>query len=257
MIVALLDRLGERDRSVFNRRSVALFLTLAIHALVLLLLLLVHDRIEPRKEDRPLSTFDIAPGEKKKDEEKKSGDQQAKKADKKASKVQPEVKPHIAPPVEVPDQPAAPSFITMTHDQFAASDIAGMTSQKSGEDTAGAGDSKAISGPGQGPGGAHLYNAEWYRKPTNPELATYLPANGPREGWGLVACRTIEDYHVENCQSLGESPLGSGFARAIRQAAWQFQIVPPRMNGKPMIGAWVRIRITYGLEGPSAASGPG
>jgi protein TonB len=47
---------------------------------------------------------------------------------------------------------------------------------------------------------------------------------------------------------MGESPLGSGFARAVREAAWQFRVLPPRINGQPVIGAWVRIRITYGVE---------
>jgi protein TonB len=60
-----------------------------------------------------------------------------------------------------------------------------------------------------------------------------------------VACKTVENYRVDNCQSLGESPAGSGFARAVRQAAWQFMVIPPRINGKPQVGAWVRIKIDY------------
>jgi hypothetical protein len=76
-----------------------------------------------------------------------------------------------------------------------------------------------------------------------------MPANPPPVGWGLVACRTVEDFHVENCQTIGESPLGSGFAKAVRQAAWQFLVRPPRIDGKPQVGAWVRIRIDYTQRG--------
>ena len=51
-------------------------------------------------------------------------------------------------------------------------------------------------------------------------------------------------FHVDNCVELGESP-GSGYARAVREAAWQFLVLPPRIGGKMMVGTWVRIRISY------------
>ena len=155
----------------------------------------------------------------------------------------PKIPPHV-------DVPAAthfelpPGFIHMSRSELASADIGAMhhaapPGAGAGE---GAGDSK---GQGQGPGGGTLYNAEWYREPTHAELSGYIqPGQAPAE-WAMIACRTIEKFHVDDCRELDESPRGSGMARALRQAAWQFLVRPPRVDGKPMIGAWVRIRFDF------------
>jgi hypothetical protein len=158
--------------------------------------------------------------------------------------------------VEVPEEPddapvparkPAFTFMRMSREDMAAADIGGMKSSSTEQVVGGGG----TYGPGEGPGGAILYNADWFRKPTDAQLSGYLPAGGPREGWGMIACQTIERYRVENCQILAESPRGSGFGRAVLDAAWQFQVVPPRINGKPKLGEWVRIRIDYGTRNGS------
>jgi protein TonB len=121
--------------------------------------------------------------------------------------------------------------------------------QDSGNDAQladGPGDSERV---GTAPNGQPLYAAEWYREPTNQELSTYLPPRMPDGGgWGLVACKTIARYHVDDCVELGNSPPGSHLASAVRQAAWQFLVRPPRKGGREMVGEWVRIRIDY-LQG--------
>jgi protein TonB len=98
---------------------------------------------------------------------------------------------------------------------------------------------------GTAPDGEPLYAAEWHRRPTSTQLSAYLPARMPPEGWGLVACKTAPNYRVEDCVELADSPPGSQLAGAVRQAAWQFLVRPPRVGGKVLVGSWVRIRIDY------------
>lgn len=158
-----------------------------------------------------------------------------------------------APPPSAPRSNAFANVVPLTRAELDAADIATMpthpaATQAEAADAGGTGVGKG-SGPddgsGAGPNGERLYDADWYVRPTDAELSPYLRAGAPRTGWGEVACQTVEDHRVENCEQLGESPLGSGFARAVREAAWQFRVMPPRIGGRPMIGAWVRIRIDY------------
>ena len=145
------------------------------------------------------------------------------------------VKPTIAPPAQPVEKPSA--WIEMSKAEMAASDIGKMRKVASGS----AGDSEMV---GHGPNGEALYAAEWAREPTNAELAGYMPRNSP-DGYGLIACKTVAGNRVEDCIELEQSPRGSHLASAVRQAAWQFRVRPPRKGGKPLIGSWVRIRIDY------------
>lgn len=223
-----------------GQRQLIFAITLLLHVL-LFVLLLRQVQTAPVKIERQPDTFELIPVPKPTPERKKPA-AKAKQATK--QKVQP---PKKQEDEDKPSNPK-PAFITLTRDEFAASDIANLPSRSTKSDSGGS--SSAVAGPGEGPGGARLFNADWYRRPTNAELSTYLPPNAPRTGWGEVACKTIENYHVENCRQIGEFPLGSGFSRAVREAAWQFLVWPPRIDGRPMIGTWVRIRITYTESGP-------
>jgi protein TonB len=185
-----------------------------------------------------------AQGEKDKPQERKQ--QQAAKAVTEAHAAPP---PMMPPRVVVPAQQhyeMPPGFIHMTRQEFASSDIGQMKRADAGSAGAGAqGGGGSDDGAGEGPGGARVYNAEWYRKPRDAELAGYFQA-GQRPGdWAMIVCRTVEQFHVEDCRELDESPRGSGSARALRRAAWQFLVRPPRINGKPQIGTWVRIRFDF------------
>lgn len=100
---------------------------------------------------------------------------------------------------------------------------------------------------GTAPNGEPLYAAAWYREPTDENLRGYLStASGP--GWGLIACRTVPGFRVEDCVGLDEYPQGSQINRAVLAAAWQFEVRPPLLGGVSLVGSWVRIRIDYGLK---------
>lgn len=222
--------------------------------LLLALFTLAPHTTPPPEEDRNPVTFEMAPAQKADRAKAKA----AKRADKREARsaAQPVVQPRPVP--RQAEQPPLPfPFVTLDSKQMAAADIGKMAKSDAGAGGGASGNSGAVSGPGEGPGGVQLFNAEWYRRPTDAELSPFLPGKGPPRGWGMVACKTIDHYHVENCQILGESPLGSGLARAVRLAAWQFLVLPPRINGKPQVGSWVRIRIDYTQRVARNGSGEG
>ena len=213
-------------------------LTLLIEGLLVLLLLgLVVAPEATRETATRLQTFSLAPA---------AETAKPTKSDKAAAK--PTVK-RPTPPKEVtpPETPTPPSpntgFIEMSREEMAAADISTLPKQARAAAGNSAGDTALASG--QAPNGEPLYRAEWKREPTDGELAFYLPKDRPPGSWAVIACRTIENYQVENCQSIGESPPGSGIARALRQAAWQFRVRPPRVGNKPLVGAWVSIRFDF------------
>jgi len=149
------------------------------------------------------------------------------------------VKPTIAPPPQPSTKPSP--WLEMSKDEMASSDISKIPAAGSGS----AGDSEVV---GKGPNGELLYAAQWAREPTDAELAGYLPRNAP-DGYGLIACKTVAGNRVEDCIELDQSPRGSHLAAAVRQAAWQFRVRPPRKGGHALVGSWVRIRIDYYRSG--------
>ena len=141
------------------------------------------------------------------------------------------------PPIVLPAKPTIQQdkpleMIEMSKEELASADVRNLPK-------ASAGDSEEV---GRGPHGEVLYAAEWAREPTPAEIGGYWPARAP-SGWGMVACKTIPGNRVDDCVELDQSPRGSHLASAVRQMAWQFHVRPPRKNGRPMIGEWVRILI--------------
>ncbi|HET9628763.1 MAG TPA: hypothetical protein VFP14_04690 [Novosphingobium sp.] len=166
--------------------------------------------------------------------------------------------PVVTPPPPAPTESPLPvlNLIPLSREQMASADIGRMPHRGSAAGPPAPQVGAEAAGGGDGPGGAHLYAAEWVREPTHAEMATYIPRGANTPGaWAMIACRTIEQFHVEDCREMAESPPGSGLARGLRQASWQFLVRPPRVDGRPMIGTWVRIRFDF--TRPPDASGAG
>jgi protein TonB len=243
--------LSPRTPREARRRGVALGLAIIAHALLIWLLLHVSPTIFPMHDQRPLTTFDL---------DRDSGSKPKTAAHEKTvakahSAARAAAKPQAAekqPPTEQPPTPTPPSpSLFGRNSPLAGADIGKIKSSADQGEVADSGqgsgrNSGSSYGPGEGPGGSRLYYAQWYRRPSHAEISGYMPAAGvPRGAWGEIACRTVPNYQVENCRVLDESPHGLGIGRSIQAAAWQFRVLPPRIDGRSLIGAWVRIRIDF------------
>jgi protein TonB len=159
-------------------------------------------------------------------------------------------KPPTPHPQTLPPMPKQPlTFGPQVDPSFDISKLPNHSAETAQSNGDAQGDSTSAYGPGQGPGGAPLYNAEWYREPTHAEIAGYLPNGAPGGSWAMIACRTAPQYRVEDCEIMEESPRGSGLARALQAAAWQFRVRPPRKGGEAQIGVWVKIRFDFSVAG--------
>ena len=238
MLSAIRQLVPDRRREPLGRRAIAFLIALGIHVLLIVLLLTLAPPT-PKAKDEP-KVFELRSFN-----EPKAVQKPAARAKKAPSKPAPRAP--VTPPVVPKVTPAPQLFVKQL---FEGVDISKLPNHRdeiaAADESTGTGqDSKADYGPGEGPGGQTLYRAEWFKEPTHAELAYYLPRGAPAGSWAVIACRTVERYRVEDCQALGESPTGSGLSRAIVNAAWQFRVKPPRINGKFEVGAWVKIRIDF------------
>lgn len=242
------------ERPPLQRRVSGLALAVAVNVALVLVLLTIGNFAPEAKKISQALVVDLMPESHSVATPTQSKSEQ-KTVARSATKPIPTIKP---PPIVLPAKPtiavprptppAEPSnsspWIEMSKDDMAASDIGNLPKSASGS----AGDSQVV---GQGPHGEVLYAAEWARHPSDTELSGYLPRNGG-DGFGLIACKTLPGNRVDDCIELDQTP-GSHLASAVRQAAWQFRVRPPRRNGVPLVGSWVSIRIDYYGRGSGSA----
>lgn len=249
----------ERYREKLRERGASITLTVLAHLLLAWLLFHLAPKLIDPEKSSVLNTFSVSPD----DQQSGAPVPKTRTATRKPAAAGGSKAPITEKQPDTPKPPTEKPVDTSTptpwqwgdKSLFVAGDIGALpkgegkgVGSSNGDDRGE--DSASAYGPGEGPGGRRLYNAEWFpRRPSDAELNGYLRSPPPPGGWALIACRTIPGYRVENCQILGESPVGSGLARSMREAAWQFRVRAPRVNGKEMIGEWVRIRIDFTTKG--------
>lgn len=245
----LIDRLRAR----FGPRALAIALALLIEVLLALLLLTIAPTILKPNETVPMTVFGVSP-----ENEPEPADKTPVRATPSAAAPLPTDRTQPEPAAKAQPSPAAPSvpppFLNIPLGQMP--DIGalprGPAAPAAPRRAAGPPNLASVPGDtprveGRGPRGEPLYAASWYREPYDSELRGYLStARGP--GWGMIACRTIADFRVDDCVFVAEYPEGVNIARAVLAAAWQFRVRPPRIGGVPQVGEWVRIRIDYDLK---------
>lgn len=221
---------------------------------MVLMLFTLAPNLRPREQKVvDLATFGVSPEPEPKTEEETPAPSAA------PNRVQPsETAPDPVPPVPEPPAPqpvpSPPAMLDIPLSRMP--DIAALP-----RSAAPAAPRRAAAGPpnlaslpgdtprvgGRGPQGEPLYAASWYREPYDSELSGYL-STARGSGWGMIACRTVPDFRVEDCVLVDEYPEGSNIARAVLAAAWQFRVRPPRLGGQPKYGEWVRIKVDYGIR---------
>jgi protein TonB len=223
------------DRPPLRRRATSLALALGINLLLLFLIIGMSKFAPVARKVSETITVNLLP------ESRPAAQQEEENKPVERPRVKPKPVPK-PPPIILPVRPTItppPSpqpWVEMSKEEMAAGDVRNLPKAEAG--AGGRGDSEVV---GKGPHGETLYAAEWAREPTDAEMGGYWPKNV--SGWGIIACKTIPGNRVDDCIELEQQPRGSHLASAVRQMAWQFHVRPPRKDGRPLVGEWVRIKI--------------
>lgn len=241
------------DRGELRRRGIGFAIALLLEALFIIAILSLSMRSAgPEAGKRGLNTFSLEAEAESASADK--SDTETPVAKEQQRNFNPPIPKPLLPPVNpVKAPPPSPDFIKVSKSEFDAMDLSKFPASGSAgsDDNKGSGQgNKGMMGPGLGPGGAQLYPVAWLREPYDSELRPYLAAarSIPNGATADIACRMIEHNRVENCQIIGENPRGTGLAQALRKAAWQFLVKPPRIDNKPQLGVWVRIHFDFGVK---------
>jgi protein TonB len=225
---------SEGQPGTLRSRAVVFALVIAIELVILLGFATLRPRSHPPEAGQQTTVLQLRPPRPiiEPPETRRQGGSTA--VDKPVAQVHPR-------PVPKPLTKSPQKMVLLSREDYAASDLGTLPSHGGG--TKGDGDG-SDSGPGDGPGGVHLYNARWQVEPKHGELALYLPHGAPHGSWATIACRTIADYHVEDCGRWTNRPVPASPAPCAG---------PPGNSSsarhRPMAACWWAVGYGSGLTG--------
>lgn len=238
----------ERFQAEIGRRVTGLTVALALELLLLLALLSLSQSadppLEPQLTEVDLTAQEYVEPETEQPEPEPEPARESQPTPQPTEAPAPTLQPAPVPPARIPIPTAPPAPAPEPEEAPRPPRPGVVIGRVQGPPNTGApslGDSERV---GTAPNGEPLYAARWYREPGE-EIRGYLSAASP--GWGLIACRTVPNYFVTDCVPLGETP-GSMLNRSMLAASGQFRVRPPRLGGRVLVGAWVRIRLDYTVQ---------
>lgn len=152
--------------------------------------------------------------------------------------------PEPPPDVQPSPLPAPPVPAPEPTPQIGASDI--QTGAGRGQGGQGDGLGSGV-GPGLG-SGAGSAPPRLIRAPERRELRALHPLEALRARRGgtvSMRCRIRADGTLEACSPLRETPPGQGFGAAAVRAAPYFRFEPPSIDGRPVGGQPVTLRVEF------------
>lgn len=150
------------------------------------------------------------------------------------------------PPPDVPTSPVSPPREPAPEPALQIGVAPDQTGEGRGQGGEGPGTG---SGVGLGDGmGAGSSPPRLIRAPERAELRALHPPQALRArqgGMASIRCRIRSDGTLEACEAVRETPAGQGFAAAAVRSAPYFRFEPPRVDGRPVGGQAVTLRVEF------------
>lgn len=102
--------------------------------------------------------------------------------------------------------------------------------------------------PASANGEGRLFPASWAEVPSQRLLGKHNPPRARYEGvsgGALLACRVLPSRRLADCAVLRETPEGYGFGKAALEAAADFRVNPPMLDGQAVAGGRVAVPVAF------------
>jgi len=106
-------------------------------------------------------------------------------------------------------------------------------------------------GPAAAAGPAKITKPQWLQRPTAAQMERHYPRAGlsnDATGSAMIRCAVTVSGNVTACSVISEDPAGQGFGSAALKLSRYFRMSPKTIDGQPVDGAIVDIRLAFTLD---------